>query len=514
MSIRNLNRLCCLGLVLIANFSCQAPRQEKPPAENAFETGLRPLILFEDEPDPGWTLQERMDHYKVPGVGLAIIRNGRVWLAKGYGVKEAGTQDKVDADTVFSVGSVSKVVAAALTLKLTETEKLDLDRDVNEYLTSWQVPQSNFPSQAAVTLRMLMSHTAGFNLHGFGDFLPDEPLPTAVQTLNGESPAKHEPLAFLFPPGERFKYSGGGVTVEQLVISDVMQLPFEEVAAAHLFAPLGLTRSTFANPLPAAHGDIAKAHNREGQLAATPRGWEAMPEMAASGLWTSANELGQLVVMLIQSYQQEGQFLPRDLVVDMMTEVSPSWHGLGPRLDGVGRTRIFHHAGANNSYRAWMEGHLETGDGLVILTNGSNGTALMMELRHAVADALGWETHTPIRIKRLTLPAQAIAGFTGRFQPDESYPVSLRRYMVGGWFDAAMLISSSNGQLAMNVEGRNTTYPLIPLTPNRFLVANYHRGEVRLEIEFHRDIHARTQAFTLHLNNLSSHYRRVKEGGP
>ncbi|MEO0974156.1 MAG: serine hydrolase domain-containing protein, partial [Pseudomonadota bacterium] len=311
----------------------------------------------------------------------------------GYGTRVAGTDQGVDADTVFSVGSVSKVVNAAIVLRLAAANQLDLDTDVNEYLRSWRVAPSRHTRRQPVTLRAILSHTAGFSQHGFADFQPGEPLPTALQTLNGKAPAKHRAVRLTFTPGARMDYSGGGITVSQVLVQDVTELPYEEAANRYVFNPLGMTRSTFTNPLPAEHGNIAHAHNGEGKPTALPRGWEAMPEMAASGLWTSANDLGAFTATLINTARGADDFLPSEVIADMMRRVPRSWHGLGPRLNGEGPTRVFHHGGANDSYRAWIEGHLDSADGIVMLTNGRNGASLYSEVRFAAEQAFDWQVH-------------------------------------------------------------------------------------------------------------------------
>ena len=207
------------------------PLQAQTPTEDdvkirihAFETGFRPQPDAEKQPDTLWTIEERMAHYKVPGMSIAVIRNGKVSWAKGYGLKLAGTTDSVDTETVFSVGSVSKVGTAAVTLRLVDQGKLDLDRDVNDYLTRWQVPQNELTADAPVTLRRIMSHTAGLTVHGFADFQPRESLPTVTDVLEGRAPAKNAPVRVELVPGTQFRYSGGGTTVEQLVIEEVTSL--------------------------------------------------------------------------------------------------------------------------------------------------------------------------------------------------------------------------------------------------------------------------------------------------
>ncbi len=360
------------------------------PRIQAFENGL---VDREDRGNPQarrWSIEERLAFHRVPGIGVAIIENSTVVWAKGYGLKQAGTNERVDADTVFSAGSVSKMINAALVLRMVAGGSLDLDTNVNQYLERWDVPDNGYTRDAPVTLRSLLAHTSGFSQHGFADFQPGEPLPSALQTLNGRSPAKHGPVHLMFTPGTRMDYSGGGITVSQVLIEDVSGMPYTEAARHFVFDPVGMNRSTFLNPLPAQHGNIAMAHDDNGDATARPRGWEAMPEMAASGLWVSARDLGAFVVTLMDSYHGTSQFLPRPLAQDMMNREPQSWHGLGPRINGSGKTLVFHHGGANNSYRARIEGHLETGQGIVLLTNGARGGWVYGEVRKAVEESFGW----------------------------------------------------------------------------------------------------------------------------
>lgn len=365
-----------------------------------FETSLLPAISVDGEPDRRWTVQERMAHWKVPGLSVAVIRDGKLAWAKGYGVRQAGQPEAVDTNTVFSTASLSKVPTAAITLRLVEAGKLDLDRDVNGYLTRWRIPANPYTQVRPVTLRGILSHSAGLTLSGFPDFQPESPLPTVIETLQGRAPAVTEPVRVANVPGERYSYSGGGTTVEQLIIEEASGLDFTSAARQYLFSPLRMARSTFENPLPAAHGNIAKAHGDDGQARALPRGYESMPEMAASGLWTTPSDYARLIVALIESYRgNEGAFIGTALARQMMTEVGRSPVGLGPFLEGEASERRFYHSGTNDSYRSWMEGHLATGDGMVVFTNGSNGGQLYQEVRRAIARAEGWAPALSYRVQ-------------------------------------------------------------------------------------------------------------------
>lgn len=499
---------CTLAAIVLAGtaggLAAQTPADERAAGlAAALQHGLRPGLLKAGESVPRWSLQERMAHHKVPGVAVAVLKNGAVVYAAGFGLREAGTQDAVDADTLFSVGSISKVVAAATSLRLVAQGRIDLDRDVNGYLKSWRIPAAPGIGSPKVTMRMLLSHTSGLGVHGFEDYLPGEKLPTLIETLDGKPPAKNEPVRLQHAPGTQSDYSGGGVMVEQKVIEDVSGMPLAQLAHAQVFDPIGMRRSTFENPLPARLGNIAKAHDKEGKPTALPRGWQAFPEQAASGLWTSANELGAFVGALIESYRGKGDFLPQGIVLQMLTEVAPGSRGLGPELAGAGATRKFFHNGDNDSYHAAFEAYPETGDGFVILTNGKNSKGLRGEIRNALADALGAGLRPPIRTIDLDLRAPAYSGYAGTYRIDAAVPMDLRGALAD-WFEFdALEVKVADGAITAGAPGDAKPSPLLPLTPARFFASRY-----GAELQFHRDANGVVRAASVEADGARAYYRR------
>lgn len=474
--------------------------------------GLRLNRLKAGEALPGWSLAERMAHHKVPGVAIAVLRNGEVVAARGYGLREAGTADAVDADTLFSVGSVSKILTAATALRFVADGRLDLDRDINTYLKSWQLAPQPGIADARVSLRMLLSHTGGLDVHGFPDFQPSEAMPTLLQTLNGTPPAKVGPVRLIHEPGARYDYSGGGTMIEQLLLQEQGGADFETVARREVFDPLQMARSTFANPLPTERGNIAKAHDKEGARVALPRGWESFPEQAASGLWTSANELGRFVGVLLRSYKGRADFLPRPLAQQMMTEVSPSMHGLGPRLEGKGVARIFHHGGDNDSYHAWIEGYLETGDGLVILTNGDGGAALRSEIRAAFSDAFGLGVNAALRVVDIDLGAPAYADYAGRYELDPAIPADIRRGLIDSFEYPGFELVHGDGKLTLVLPGDEESkdpkrYTAQALATDRFVG----EGFTSFEFKLHRDARGHIRGASVERNGDTAYFRRSAE---
>lgn len=500
-------QLLCSLLVALAPFhamAIEATGEDTARFAQAMAHGLRPGTAVLGAAPPRWSITERLAHYKVPGAAIAVVRNGQVVYAAGFGVRQAGTHDAVDADTVFSVGSVSKMGTAATALKLVAAGKVSLEEDIDPRLRRWHVPADAQGQQAPINLRMLLSHTAGFNVHGFQDYQPAERLPTLLQTLEGQPPAKNEAIRLIHAPGQQVDYSGGGYTVVQLAIEDLTGTPFADVARREVFAPLGMSRSTYQNPLPARYGNVAHAHDSKGQAEALPRGWQSFPEQAASGLWTSANDMGLFVAALLRSIRTQQGWLPQPLALQMVSEVAPAGRGLGPELAGAGASRRFFHNGSNDSYHAGIEGYPESGDGFVILTNGDNGSALRGEIRNALSDALGHNAKPLIRTLDPALLVDSYARFSGRFVLDDTLPMDVRSGLAD-WFEAATLdVQTVDAGLQLRLPGRDAPVALLPLTPVRFLA-----GSAGAELLFHRGGDGRVQALSVIAEGARAYYRRV-----
>lgn len=221
-------------LVLLVFAVGQASRQpfgeDNPDAHiNRIVAGLLPAAIVKGQALPKMTLKDRMSYYHVPGVSIAFFDHGQIVWARSYGLADVATNRAVRAETPFQAASVSKSVTALAALRLVHLGKLNLDEDVNLKRVSWKVPQNELTRNEKVTLRRLLSHTAGFNVGGLAGYLVGEALPTAVQVLNGERPANNEPVGVDWTPGREFHYPGGGYVVLQLLMMDVTKKSFPQL---------------------------------------------------------------------------------------------------------------------------------------------------------------------------------------------------------------------------------------------------------------------------------------------
>jgi CubicO group peptidase (beta-lactamase class C family) len=382
-----------------------------------FETKLRRAVTVIGAPHSGLSLAERMRHYNVTGLSVAVIDDCRLTLARGYGEAERGK--KVTSATLFQAGSISKPVAAAAAMRLVDDGRLSLDRDVRTVLRGWQLPDSPHLADKAVTLRGLLSHGAGLSVHGFRGYAQGEPMPSVVQVLSGEKPANSEAVVVAQPPGS-WRYSGGGYTVAQLLMTETAAEPFPQLLQRLVLKPLGMTQSSFAQPLAEArHRRAATGFHADGKPVQGK--WHTYPEMAAAGLWTTPSDLSRFLLGVHHASQgKAGAFLSRAAAEAMVT-TQTGIHGAGFVLSGKGHTRRFGHNGVNEGFQAESIFFPETCQGAVLMTNSDRGTFVMREVLRALADAYAWPDPMPSIERSGAAPTEAMkARFAGTYRFDDN----------------------------------------------------------------------------------------------
>jgi CubicO group peptidase (beta-lactamase class C family) len=439
----------------VALLAAPIPLSAQPVADSAgmMRTvgALRPAVDVEGRPVQRGSLAERMAHHRVPGVSIAVVDGGRIVWAGGFGVREAGGADSVTASTLFQAASVSKVIAATATLRLADQGRLDLDADVNRYLTSWKVPENRFTAREKVTLRRILSHSAGLTVHGFRGYPPGDAGPTLLQVLEGRAPALRVPVRVDTVPGSITRYSGGGTTVQQLVLTEVAGQAFPSLMRHLVFLPLGMWHSTFERPLPpGVEARVAFGHDAEGRTVFGSLG----PEMAAGGLWTTPTDLVRWAMAIDEALDgAPGGILSREMAAQMLTRQSDGY-GLGPELEGEGRTLRFGHGGSNPGYRAQLTYFPHTGQGVAILVNGDNGDPLIDEIQRTVAAEYRWPALTPLHVTPVTLDDAAAGALAGEYAlrlPGARQPAPAQLAYDGGrWMLTAPMFQGPDELVAVS----------------------------------------------------------------
>jgi len=334
------------------------------------------------------SLTERMAFYRVPAVSIALIANGRVEWARAYGLADVASGRPATTQTLFQAGSISKTLTAIGALRLVEQGKLSLDQDANRQLASWEIPQNDHTCAKAVTLRMLLNHSAGVTVHGFAGYAQGQPVPSLLQVLDGVTPANSEPVRVDTAPGSIWRYSGGGYEIVQLMVREASGQPFDRYIKAAVLDPLGMTQSTFA-PLAAVQRNLA-ATAYYGNGNAVAGRWHNYPESAAASLWSTPSELAAVILEVQQAETGiSGKVLSRSMASSMLTR-GLGQYGLGLFVDKVGDLTSFGHSGGTEGFRAQLYGYTRFGQGVVIMTNSDNGAALIDEMLGSIAAEYAW----------------------------------------------------------------------------------------------------------------------------
>jgi CubicO group peptidase (beta-lactamase class C family) len=376
--------------------------------------GLLPETAFTQQYAPKTTLKERMAYYHTPGVSIAVINHYKLEWARGFGVKEWGKPDAVTEATLFQAGSISKPIFALAVMRLVQDGKLDLDEDVNHYLSSWKVP-SNGPWQPRITLRQLLSHSAGLTVSGFPGYLRTEQLPSVIDILNGHPPANTARVEVNILPGTQFRYSGGGTMVAQQVVMDVLGQPFPKIMRDLVLDPLGMTQSTYEQPLPDSWaGSAATAHPWK-NLPVEGK-WLVYPELAAAGLWTTPSDLARAGIELQLALQGESQrVLSAVSVAQMLTPGIDERIGIGFFLAGKGKTVRFRHDGGNAGFVGRMTVYKDIGMGMVIMLNSIEGIPMLDEIERAIAQEYEWSGYFPEEKVAMTVSPEILDAYVGEY---------------------------------------------------------------------------------------------------
>jgi len=375
----------------------------------AIENGLRPKIDVAGEPSTHWNVYERMRRYGVPTMTVAMIRHGTIAWSATY--RSDGTVSMPATRERYQAASLSKGVAGSLAALLADKRQIDLDAPVDACLAPLQLPPGKQDEAHPVTLRNLLHHTAGATVNGFSGYPAGAPVPSPEQVVLGEPPANSPAVAIATTPGTAYAYSGGGYTVAQVALTHCTKKPFRDLMQAYVLGPAGMRDSSFAQPMPAT---IAHATGHLANGEAVRGGANTYPELAAAGLWTTASDLARWLIGVRDAYRGETSFLSKAAAEDMLSQ-GMNHYGLGVFVAGDGTARHFMHEGGNTGFKSKYVMYLDSGDGVVMLTDSDSGRWLNVEFTKAVADALGWDDFAPRIVTREPLDVATMEKRVGTY---------------------------------------------------------------------------------------------------
>jgi CubicO group peptidase (beta-lactamase class C family) len=387
--------------MLNAQFSLDGPDRISRILHN-----LLPVDMFRNHVAHPATLEAFLNYYQIPSVSIAVIDDFQIAWTKTAGVLDASGNEPVTPETLFQGASISKPVSAIMALRLVEQGVLGLDEDVNTRLISWKIPPTTYQGpygnetwQSRVTLRQLLSHTAGLSVHGFPGYTQEDTLPTLLDILDGRAPANTRPIRVDTLPGFHNRYSGGGYCILRQLLTDRTGLPFPQLARELVLDPLGMHDSTFEQPLPSKLAKHAATAHRSDKQPITGK-WHIYPEMAPDGLWSTATDIARFAIALQLAHVGRensilSQSMARQLFTPQSLQESEEPCGLGVFVYGEGENARFGHDGHNDGFSSSFIAYQQRGQGAVVMNNSD--ADLIHELFNAIAVEYQWPDYLPTR---------------------------------------------------------------------------------------------------------------------
>jgi len=378
----------------------------------AVENSLAPSVIFGDT-IPKLNLEKRMKETAIPGLSIAVIHDYKIEWAKGYGWADTEEKRKVTTDTRFQAASISKSINSLGILKLVEMGKLDPEADINNYLSSWKFPYDSLSHNKKISTYNLLSHTAGLDIHGFPGYEKTDTLPTLQQILDGKRPANTKAVRSLFEPGKKYKYSGGGITISQLILTNITNSNYADWMQKNVLEPLGMTNSSYQQP-PTAVSNLATGYYGNGKPVKGK--YHVYPEQAAAGLWTTPTDLAKYIIECQLALEgRSKKILSQAMMKKRLTPYIDSNAALGVFIENKKGQLYFTHNGGNEAFLCTSYGSMQGGNGVVIMINGEN-FAVITELLNSVAIVYDWKGfYTPTFRKTVTLPKDTLQKLVGNF---------------------------------------------------------------------------------------------------
>lgn len=426
-----------------------------------------PLGVYEIVGNPKQSIWERMKFYNVQGISIAVINDYKVEWAKGYGWADTIEQRPVTPETFFQIGSISKSLNAMGILKLAQDNKIDINADINNYLTSWKFPYDDNSKSKKITTAQLLSHSAGLT-GGGSDYKKGDTLPTIYEVLDGKKPATSPAVRSQFEPGTTYQYSNGGASVAMLIATDITGKTYENYIKETVLMPLGMN-NTFFTDIPPANlkAKFATGYYNDGKELEGK--YSILTQQAGGAAWSTPSELCKYIIEMQLSLKgKSNKILSKETTQKMLTRQIGNV-GLGVFVDSIGAEKYFSHTGGRRGFTSLYYGSFEGGKGVVVFVNSSNASAIQNEIAKSVATAYGWKDFYKPKTKSIiSMSEKELDEYKGE-------------YVFGP--KVSLFIDCDSAGMYANVTGQNW-YDIFPESKDKFF------GQVaEVELEFVRSNH-------------------------
>ncbi|MFN7100338.1 MAG: serine hydrolase domain-containing protein [Flavobacterium sp.] len=355
-------------------------------------------------------IDKQLEKHKLAGFSVVVFENYEIVYSKQFGVKSVNSKEKIDENTAFSTASISKPITALLCFILEEKGLINLDEPIDNYLKRWHLPKSKFTENNSPTWKQFFNHTAGTSQGGFADYYEGDTIPTIEQSLLGQIPRYDKEIEFLFTPGTSFEYSGGGYTIIQMALEDTLKKSIAELAAEHIFGPLGLKHTTMTQP--SENGfptNVALVHDENGKVIRS--GLPITPQVGASGMWSTPTDLAKISIEIQNALRNKNNKVISNTVAKKVTEVTALKNAVGgwsygwQKSFGYNNYDWFSCNGSNTGVGGNILATMTDGNGVVYLANGEkpNRFPVMNYTRNKILKVMDWNKPFNEEIQKIPL---------------------------------------------------------------------------------------------------------------
>ncbi|SDS70342.1 CubicO group peptidase, beta-lactamase class C family [Mucilaginibacter mallensis] len=487
--MRSIRLSLILASLLFLQFKTRAQTVDPAIADKISRVENNILKPIQIEGDAPYSIQQDMKDNHIHGVSIAVIHNYKIEWAKGYGYADDSLKIPVTAQTLFQAASISKSLNAVGVLKLVQDKKLDLYADINNYLTTWKFPYDSLSKNKKISVANLLSHTAGLTVHGFGGYSATDTLPTLVQILNGTKPANSPAIRSMYAPGLKSEYSGGGITISQMIVMDITHESYDKYMYDNVLKPLGMTSSTYTQPpVNVKPALLAAGYRPDGKE--IPGKFHTYPEQAAAGLWTNPTDLAKYIIETQLAYHgKSSKVLNQQMTQLRLTPYIDNEAALGTFVINRDSTKYFSHSGANEGFRCAYYGSFEDGNGVVVMVNSDNGN-INNDIVNSVAKVYGFKgLNISVTRKVIKVDDAILQSYTGK------YAISSKQVAI---------VAKQGSQLTIQM-GNQRPLNVYPETKNKFFVK-----EFNAEAEFITDDKGQVTKVIFYENGHSNEALPVK----
>jgi len=378
------------------------------------EEGIREQVKFLGESEDFCSITTRMAEYNIPALSLTVINQGKIEWSDIYRNANFPEEHHLNCSSIFQAASLSKPVTFLAALRMHSAGRIDLDKNIQEYLKDFVIPQGKQTVENPVTFRNIFSHTSGISPGGYQGYARNLPMPSDLDILRGSEGVNTPAIEVLTPPNETLAYSGGGYTLAELALQDIFNDEFSNIMKKWILEPAGMNHSEFTQPLTAQDSIlVAKGHSQSGEV--IEGGWRNYPEQAAAGLWSNSIDLAKFLIQIYRAYQGDSSIFSQS---DIQSIISDERNGsvYGFLLNRSGDDISITHYGGNAGYRTGMTISLTSGNGLVYLINSDNGEPLGNELLLSASQVYNWKHFKQTNVQRKQVEPEILKELSGKYK--------------------------------------------------------------------------------------------------